>query len=56
MITIVHGLDSDIATVRVNCALPPRVAFDPNPRLGATPDGHMRSDRIASAVKSKERT
>ena len=56
MTTIIHGLDSDSATVPVNCALPPRVAVDPYPTLSASPDGHIRSDQIASAVKSKERT
>ena len=56
MTTIVHGLHSDLAAVPVNCALPPRVAVDPYPTLSATPDGLLRSDQIASAVKSKERT
>ena len=42
--------------VRVSCAFSPRVAEDPNPALGATPSGHMRSGPIASAVKSNERT
>jgi hypothetical protein len=56
MITIVHGLHSVRAAVRLNRALSPRVAFDPNPTVGVTPDCLMRADRIASAVKSKERT
>ena len=55
MTTIVHGLDSDLAAVRVNWALS-SVTVDPNPTFGGTPDGHLRSDQIASAVKSKERT
>ena len=56
MITIVHGLNSGLAAVRLNCALLPRLAFDQNPRVGATTGCHMRSDWIASTVKSKERT
>ena len=56
MTTIIHGLIPTSRLSRLNCALPPRVAVDPYPTLGASPDGHFRPDQIASAVKSKERT
>ena len=56
MITIVHGFHSDLAAVRLSCALSPRVAFDPSTSIGATPGlSHaVGPDRSGCQVQRKD--